>query len=123
MMLILANPGVGLAWHHNMLLMPRMQGIHGTTESMSADGSYIAPVVTWDSKITTLLAMSGGLGPINRLGLIRDDHYQRFQSILTSHWESFQNLSGEDLPFPLPPKAQRPAGVPDFTLCQVNPSP
>lgn len=118
MCLMLVEPAVGLAWHHNMLLMPRMQGPHGTTESMSVDGKWISPVVTWDSKITTLLAMSGGIGPINRQGLKADGVYDRFTQVLHDRWaEEFSNLSGEDLPFALPPPAVRPEGVPDFTLC------
>lgn len=121
MLLMLTEPGIGLAWHHNMLMMPRMQGPHGTTESMSKDGRWISPVVTWDSKITTMLAMCGGIGPINRVGLKVDGKYDRFVKVLNDRWaETFSDLRGEDVPFSIPPTAQRPAGVPDFTKCSVN---
>lgn len=121
MLLMLAEPGVGLAWHHNMLMMPRMQGTHGTTEAMSKDGRWISPVVTWDSKITTLLAMSGGIGPINREGLKADGVYGRFTQVLHDRWvDLFSYLKGEDIPFAVPTPAKIPAGVPDFTLCQVG---
>lgn len=54
----------GLCWYNNLLAGPRMQGPYGSTESMKIDGSDICPLVTWDSKITTVLAMLGGVGGI-----------------------------------------------------------
>ena len=54
----------GLCWYNNLLQGPRMQGPFGSTESCAIDGSDICPLVTWDSKITTVLAMLGGVGDI-----------------------------------------------------------
>jgi len=120
-MTILTEPSAGLAWHHRMLVMPRMQGPHGATESLSADGKYIAPVVTWDSKITALLAMAGGIGSLTGEVLKRDTTYARFFSVVQSRWEQvFPVLEGEHLPFAPPPpfNGTAPPPAPDFTLCQ-----
>jgi hypothetical protein len=47
-----------------MLSGGRMQGPFGSTEAINVTGTAISPVVTWDSKITTVLAMTGGIGPV-----------------------------------------------------------
>ena len=72
---ILANPIVGLLWYNNMLKGPSMQGPHGSTESVNINGTEISPLVTWDSKITTLLALTGGIANITRAGLQQDNTY------------------------------------------------
>lgn len=54
---ILANQSVGLVWYNELLKAPKMQGPLGSTEAINTKGTKISPVVTWDSKITTVLAM------------------------------------------------------------------
>jgi hypothetical protein len=66
---LLANEGVGLAWYCNMLQGPRMQGYFGSTEAVNLNGTLISPLTTWDSKVTTLVAMLGGMGPVIQQGL------------------------------------------------------
>lgn len=117
---ILAEPGVGLAWHHRMISMPKMQGPHGTTESVRVDGAYIAPVVTWDSKITSLLAMCGGIGDLVGKGLKSDGTYARFSDVVTrGPLKVFTHLEGEDVPFALPPTLHAYSQK-DFTQCSLN---
>jgi hypothetical protein len=58
--LILVNRNVGAVWLHNMLSSPAGQTIYGALEATSIDGKDISPVMTWDSKITTVLAVMGG---------------------------------------------------------------
>jgi hypothetical protein len=52
-----------------MLTGPRMQSRYGSTEAINVNGTEICPLTTWDSKITTVLAMMGGVGPIVARGL------------------------------------------------------
>ncbi len=76
---IIANFSVGLVWYHNMISGPKMQGSsfswplfamlcsnlhigpHGSTEAILVNGTEISPLLTWDTKITTVLAMLGKL--------------------------------------------------------------
>lgn len=71
----LANSTVGLLWYDNMLKGPSMQGPHGSTEAVNINGTEISPLVTWDSKATTFLAITGGISNITRAGLIADNVY------------------------------------------------
>jgi hypothetical protein len=121
---IMANESVGLAWYLNMLQGPAMQNIYGSTESVNINGSAISPLVTWDSKITTVVAMlSTHLTDVSRQILQRDQTYERFYNITQSEWSRVFNLRpllGEDLPWSLPTvKIPRPVGgLPDFTQCR-----
>jgi hypothetical protein len=45
-----------------MLQGPRMQSFYGSTEAINVNGTEICPLTTWDSKITSVLAMLGGVG-------------------------------------------------------------
>ena len=64
--LILVNRTIGAVWLHNMLYSPAAQNIYGATEATSIDGKIISPVLTWDSKIVTVLAILGGNADIIR---------------------------------------------------------
>ena len=46
-----------------------MQGPYGSTEAINVKGTEISPLVTWDSKITTVLAMLGGVSNLVEDGL------------------------------------------------------
>lgn len=65
--LMMQNITAGLCWYNNMLQATRMQSSYGSTEAINVNGTEISPLVTWDSKITTVLAMLGGVG-----GIVRD---------------------------------------------------
>lgn len=62
--LMMQNISMGLCWYNNMLQGPRMQSKFGSTEAINVNGTEISPITTWDSKITTVLAMLGGVGDI-----------------------------------------------------------
>ena len=62
--LMLASRSHGLSWYHNFLLAPRAQTCFGSLEALNRTGSNFAPLSTWDTKVTTLVAMNGGLGPL-----------------------------------------------------------
>jgi hypothetical protein len=73
------------------------------------NGTYISPLVTWDSKITTALAMAASADPntsiatLNAYALSKDGRYNRFMSIATNMYASvFPTLKGESLPFQRP---------------------
>jgi len=123
---IMANESIGLAWYLNMLQGPAMQNIYGSTESTNINGSAISPVITWDSKVTTVVAMlSSHLVDITREILKRDTTYDRFYNITEYEWSQVfgsKPLLGEDLPWSLPSvKIPRSAdGLPDFTQCRMT---
>eukprot|EP01125_Pyxidicula_operculata_P018068 TRINITY_DN6399_c0_g1_i2.p1 TRINITY_DN6399_c0_g1~~TRINITY_DN6399_c0_g1_i2.p1 ORF type:complete len:425 (+),score=83.98 TRINITY_DN6399_c0_g1_i2:389-1663(+) len=117
---LLANYTVGLQWYWTMLKGPRMQGPYGSTESTYITGTMISPVTTWDSKITTVTALHGGVASIVRRGLVKEGKYDRFFGIVNREWKlAFPSLSGENLPFESP-KYQVPQQMnPNtFSLCQ-----
>jgi len=115
---MLADLPTGLAWYNSMLVGSRMQGPYGSTESTSASGMYIAPVLTWDSKITSIIGMYGGVSSIVKKKLEADQKYFRFYEVVDREWTmAFPTIEGESLEFKAP-QIQVPAPVPDFTLCQ-----
>lgn len=70
--LFLVDRKIGAVWLHNMLYSPAAQNIYGATEASRIDGHAISPVMTWDSKITTVLAILGGNKDIIREYLIKN---------------------------------------------------
>lgn len=110
----------GAAWYAAMLKGSKMQGPLGSTESTHINGTYISPVLTWDSKITTVLAFSGGFFHITRQVLINTGQYARFTQVVQNEWSRvFGNgtqLQGTTLPFALPVSTV-PNVLPMFTAC------
>ncbi|CAF1493217.1 unnamed protein product, partial [Adineta steineri] len=121
---IMANESIGLAWYLNMLQGPAMQNMYGSTEATNVNGLTISPVITWDSKITTVVAMlSSHLINVTRQILMRDQTYQRFFNITEYEWSRVfgsKPLLGEDLAWSLPSVQipRSPNGLPDFTQCR-----
>jgi len=115
---ILADLPTGLVWYYNMLMGSRMQGPYGSTESVDNKGSAIAPVLTWDSKITTLCAMVGGVSNIVRVGLTQQNLMLRFYQVVNREWNlAFPQLMGENLGYKLP-VGLVPDPLGTFTNCQ-----
>ncbi|EGG13816.1 hypothetical protein DFA_11577 [Cavenderia fasciculata] len=106
----------GIAWYYNMISGPAMQNQYGSTESISNQGDEIAPILTWDSKITTVLAMMGGLSNLNRQVMSADGTLVRFLQVIQREWSlKFpEPLQGTDLPF-MYPSTQIPHILNDFT--------
>ncbi|EFA78326.1 hypothetical protein PPL_08977 [Heterostelium album PN500] len=108
---------LGLAWYYNMISAPAMQNQYGSTESGSNQGDLICPLLTWDSKITTVLAMMGGAVDLNRNGLTVDNKINRFYQVIEREWTlAFPVLNGENIDFQLPPVSV-PKVLNDFTTC------
>ena len=68
--LLLQELPVGLCWYNHNLDAPRMQSCYGSVEAINRNGTEISPLLTWDAKITNILAMLGGIGEIVKEGLI-----------------------------------------------------
>jgi len=114
----LANFSVALVWYDTMLDGPSMQNPYGSTEAAAVNGTEISPVITWDSKITTVLGMLGGFSAITAAGLKEEGKYDRFYYIVEREWSRvFTSLSGENLPFALPTATIPHTTLGDFTNC------
>lgn len=73
---------VGAAWLWNMLQGKKMQNVYGTTESERVDGEGVSSFVSWDSKITTVVALLGGVGDLVREGLREGGLYEEFLMVV-----------------------------------------
>eukprot|EP01114_Cavostelium_apophysatum_P006357 TRINITY_DN1762_c0_g1_i1.p1 TRINITY_DN1762_c0_g1~~TRINITY_DN1762_c0_g1_i1.p1 ORF type:complete len:513 (+),score=91.94 TRINITY_DN1762_c0_g1_i1:144-1682(+) len=99
----LTDLGVGLAWYQNILLGPRMQGPYGSTEAVNLNGTEISPLTTWDSKVTSLVGMLGGISNITSTQMMQDGVYDRFTFVVNREYSlKFPSLKGESIPFGLP---------------------
>ncbi len=76
----------GLVWYAHMLNRSRMQGPYGSTESCSADSDVISPVLTWDSKVNSLVAAIGGAIDIIASQLDSDGLLARFNSVVETEY-------------------------------------
>lgn len=105
---IMADEATGAAWYKNMLDAAGMQSEFGSYESVTCDRE-VCEMLTWDAKITTLLAILGG-GDDNEKYLRRDGLWDRFEHILeTMYGSKFEGaLAGEELPFALPTASLTP---------------
>ena len=85
------GPGnFGLAWLHNMLTAPRMQGPLGGGESGTNDGRAFSPMKTTDGTHPSLLAMMGGLEKETASVMKEKGVYEKFmQRIEGEYRETF----------------------------------
>lgn len=117
---ILADMGVGLAWYNLMLNGSSMQGPLGSTEAIDVNATMISPVATWDSKITTVVAMVGGVADLVQAGMIRDGTYARFAEVINREWSKvFPTLQGENIPLALPTVTLPRTSMGDFVTCRA----
>lgn len=108
---------VGLAWLHNMLVGPKLQGPMGAGESGDNAGTGAAHVKTIDVSFTNLLAMSGGLQVETREMLQDKDKYRQFLSRMNSEFdEAFGDAPlREPVDFAFP-KAPAPQGSREYNF-------
>jgi hypothetical protein len=77
-------------------------------------------VLTWDSKITTVIGIMGGITDIIAAKMKKDLVYDKFVDIVNKEWAMvFTELSGESVAFALP-NVQIPKGRDDFITCRLN---
>ncbi|XP_044718999.1 GPI anchored protein [Hirsutella rhossiliensis] len=111
---------VGLAWWHNMVAAKKMQNPYGSTESTRLDGELVSALVTWDSKVTTVVALLGGVGDLVRGKLKVDGAYEEFISVTQREYSRvFKQLKGEDIALCLPRDALPAGSLEDFTQCRA----
>ncbi|KAM3552827.1 hypothetical protein ARSEF4850_007199 [Beauveria asiatica] len=114
---IMVDKSVGLAWWWNMLQGKKMQNPYGSTESTRVDGKLVSALATWDSKITTVVSLLGGVGDLVRRKMKIDGIYHDFISIASREYSRvFQDLKGEDVELCLPKQRVPAAGLEDFSL-------
>lgn len=118
---ILASTPTGVAWLHHVLTFAQGQNCWGSTEAFNITGNQVAPLTTWDSKVTTLVAVMGGVvdlvsDAMQKLGVLHS-----FVDIIESEWQRVFHLPllGEELPLRLP-NAFIPHFLEDFTSCSSN---
>jgi len=106
---------VGLAWLHNMLVGPKLQGPMGAGESGDNLGTGAAHVKTIDVSFTNLLALSGGLQQETKELLQEKGLYEQFHQRMTSEYEeTFGNAPlREPVGFAYP-KAPAPVGSREY---------
>ncbi|KAJ5214340.1 hypothetical protein N7449_001509 [Penicillium cf. viridicatum] len=116
---ILVNKSVGLAWWRNMVVAKKMQNIYGSIESTRVDGTGVSALLTWDSKVTTVVAILGGVTDFVRQKMKADNVYDEFVDIIEAEYSRvFTDLKGEDVDFCLPQETVPDVGLVDFTLCK-----
>ncbi len=123
--LILASQPHGVEWLHRMLTYRKGQNCYGSTEAFNITGTSIAPLTTWDSKITTLAATIGGIADINAEILKSMGMLDTLVSKIEFEWARVfaLPLSGEHLAFLRPGAAVVPDLLPDFTTCSSTSPP
>jgi len=117
--LIMADRGEGLSWHQAMLARPKMQCQYGSTEAsqISNANPQVALKVTWDTKVTTDVALVGGTGSLLKRYLERVGKYSRFLQRIGSNHQRFQTLEGEHVQYAPVPSGTVDSDEPDFTTC------
>lgn len=100
---ILQNASLGLEWFRGMQISNLiLMSPYGTLESY--EGSAVGPLMTWDSKMTTLLAACGGLGEVNAQYLKKAGVYARFATITEREYSLvFSSIVGSHIAMSLPP--------------------
>ena len=88
----------GLNWLRNILAYDKMLGDYGMTESYDTDTFAIAPLLTWDGKVLTDLAMMGGVFHEIREFMIEDDIYLPFMALIEEEYAKIDLvIEGVDL--------------------------
>ncbi|KAF9479545.1 hypothetical protein BDN70DRAFT_983632 [Pholiota conissans] len=119
---MIVNKTIGLAWWHNMVVAKRMQNIYGSSESTRIDGTATSAFVSWDSKVTTINGILGGVTSLVREKMKSDDVYNTFIAVAEGEYERVFGkvaLKGTDAPFCLPEITVPNTGLLDYTTCSM----
>ena len=74
--------------------------------------------VSWDSKVLTVAALSGGVQELVRRKLKREGLYDEFIAVVQrEHARVFTDIKGETVRYCLPEARVADAGLRDFALC------
>lgn len=121
--LITISRGDGLAWYHATISRPMMQSQFGSVESSAylLETPAVAKFVTWDTKVTTDVAMAGGTGHLTKAYMERMNVYDQFKDIVEKAHAKYSTVSGASHGYAPPPAvfdAGAYAGDMDFPTCQ-----
>lgn len=93
---------------------------YGSTESERIDGTAISSFVSWDSKITTVNALLGGVYSIVGRKMRKEGIYDEFIDVASREYGrvfGHGSLQGEDVPLCLPDAEVPATGLEDYSLC------
>jgi hypothetical protein len=119
--LILVDQPTGITWLLTSLQGQRMQNTLGSTESSQKDGTAICPLTTWDSKVTTVVSVIGGIHEYNKNLMKSLGVWPRFvQIVKREHEKVFGTnpslIPGFNITYKLP-TISLPIILVDFTNC------
>lgn len=107
----------GLAWLHNMLMGPKLQGPFGAGESGDNSGTGAAPIKTIDASFTSLLALSGGLQKETAAMLKERGKYDQFIEEMTAEYnEAFGGAPLREVGEFAFPKDAAPVGTREYPM-------
>ena len=120
--------GAGLDWHRATASRPLMQNPLGCLEATRSSDAAVALKHSWDTKVTTNLAMVGGLGRLLGTFLTTIGKRSIFDGQVTKVYSSLVDqvegqLLGEATPFAAAPSSEEvaaltaPGGLHDFSNC------
>jgi hypothetical protein len=121
--LTLINRTMGLVWWHHLVQASKMQNPYGSSESTRLDGTAASSFVSWDSKVTTVNAILGGVADFVQAGLKKEGLYNRFVERINGEYERVfgpqaGGLEGEHVEICGPPATTVPNILKDFTSCR-----
>ncbi|KAF8155411.1 putative GPI anchored protein [Crassisporium funariophilum] len=121
MNMMITNKTIGLVWWHNMAIAKRMQNPYGSSESTRIDGTATSSFVSWDSKVTTVNGLLGGVTSLVRTRMQRDRIYKEFIDVVSQEWSRVftRPLKGVDMPYCLPVSSVTDTGLNDFSSCSM----
>lgn len=118
---ILFNQSIGLAWYKNMLDAAGSQTPYGSAESLRRDGTGVSRLVSWESKVTTVIALLDGVSTFVRQKMEADGIYGDFVATTTEEYRRVFNpmfIKGEEIEFCLPRVEVPKTGlVREYTMC------
>jgi len=119
--MFLVNKAAASVWLHNFLKAPKCQNPYGATEAININGTMISPLTTWDSKMTTVTAILGGVKDITRKVLQDRGVYGNFTDRLQSAWSQvFPDVKPTVLPFFIPIIDVPTNTLEDFDECKLD---
>ncbi len=78
----------------------------------------MSALLTWDSKVTTVNALAGGVSDLVRQKLKQEGLYNKFICIASREYGMvFKHLNGENTDYCVPKTSMTIAGLEDFTTC------
>ncbi|TFK35374.1 hypothetical protein BDQ12DRAFT_635257 [Crucibulum laeve] len=117
---MLVNKTVGLVWWHNMVIAKRMQNIYGSSESTRVDGTATSAFVSWDSKMTTVNGLFGGVTSLVRTKMQREGVYRPFIDVVQREYTRVFGkvpIKGTGESICLPTVTVPDLGLVDFSSC------